>query len=152
MGGDQRRPDRRPLLQAEITRRRWRKAGAERRAGRDDLVSDFCVIVGCEIAKTDALEIAVAPALFVSEEIPFTSQRAYRAQRRSGVAKRQILGESEAITGPSITRRQMPLQPKQFWNLHFGGDRAADVAQHVVMGVINFTGFGDRAMVHPDDD
>src|SRR5258708_13657567 len=122
MGVDQRRPDRRPLLQAEIRGGRWRKAGPEGRAGRDDLVADFCVIVGCEIAKTDALEIAVAPALFVSEEIPFTSQRAYRAQRRSGGAKRQIVGEIEEMTGRSITRRQMPLQPKQFWNLHFAGD------------------------------
>ena len=115
MGVDQRRADRRPLEQAEIARRGSGQAGAERRAGRDDLVSDFRIIVRGEIAKTDALEIAVAPALFVGEEIPFAGQRADRTQRRPGGAKRKIVGEIEEMAGRLVGRRQMPLQPQQLW-------------------------------------
>src|SRR5258707_2735023 len=74
---DQRRADRRPLKQAEIARGGFRQAGAHRRTGRDDFVSEFRVILRSEIAKTYALEITSAPAPFVGQEIPFTSERAY---------------------------------------------------------------------------
>ena len=77
MGVDQRRADRRPRVQAEIARGRFGQAGAQRRAGCGDLLSDFCVAVRRDISKTDALEIAAAPALFVGEEIPFAGERAY---------------------------------------------------------------------------
>src|SRR5229473_1431325 len=75
---DQRRADGRPLQQTEVARGRFGQTGAQRRAGRDDLLSDFCVAVRRDISKTDALEIAAAPALFVGEEIPFAGERAYR--------------------------------------------------------------------------
>ena len=152
VGVDQRRADRRSLEQAEIARGRFRQAGAQRRAGCDDLVSDFRVIVRGKIAKTDALEIAAAPALFVGEIIPFAGERAHRTRRRSGGAKRKIVGEIEEMTGRAIGRRQVPLQPKQFWNFHFRRDRAADIAKHVVLRLVDLAGFGDRAMIHPDDD
>src|SRR6266436_9637009 len=113
MGVDQRRADRRPLEQAQIVRSGFVKACAQRRAGCDDLVSDLRVAVRGEIAKTDALEIALAPAPFVGQEIPFTGERAYRTRRRSGGAERKIVGEIEEMTRQAISRRQVPLQPKQ---------------------------------------
>src|SRR5450755_1508554 len=75
---DQRRADRRPLQQTEVARGRFGQTGAQRRAGCDDLLSDLCVAVRRDISKTDPLEIAAAPALFVGEEIPFAGERAYR--------------------------------------------------------------------------
>ncbi len=56
------------------------------------------------------------------------------------------------MAGRSIGRRQIPLQPKQFWNLHFRGDRAADIAENLIQRVVDLTGFGYRPMVHPDND
>src|SRR6266849_1940060 len=110
---DQRRADRRPLEQSEIMRSRFGQACAQGRAGCDDLVSDFRVAVRGEIAKTDTLEIAVAPAPLVGQEIPFAGERADRTRRRSGGAKRKIVGEIEEMTRRSIARRQVALQPKQ---------------------------------------
>ena len=77
MSVNQRRANRRTFKQTEIACRGFRQASAERRAGRDDLISDFRVILRGKIAKTDALEITSAPALFVGQEIPLTSERAY---------------------------------------------------------------------------
>ena len=128
------------------------QAGAQRRAGRDDLGSDFRVSIRRQIGKTDALEIAAAPALLMGQEIPLAGQGADRTRRRFRSAKRQIVGEVEEMTGLVVARRQMPLQPKQFWDFHFRRDRAADIAQHVVLCVVDFAGFGNRAVVHPDDD
>ena len=85
-------------------------------------------------------------------EIPLAGQRADRTRRRSGGAKRKIVGEVEEMTGRPVSRRQVPLQPKQFGNFHFRRDRAADIAEHVVLRLVDLTGFGDRAMIHPDDD
>ena len=56
------------------------------------------------------------------------------------------------MTRRPIGRRQVPLQPKQFWNFHFRRDRAADIAQHLVLRLVHLARFGHRAMVHPDDD
>src|ERR1700682_839589 len=55
------------------------------------------------------------------------------------------------MTRRSIGRRHVPLQPKKLWNLHFRRDRAADIAQDVVMGGVDETGFSNRAMRHPND-
>src|ERR1700682_1641611 len=74
---DQRRADRRPSEQTEIVRGGFGQAAAQGCAGCDDLFSDFRITVRGEISKTDALEIAVAPAPFVGQEIPFTGERAY---------------------------------------------------------------------------
>ena len=56
------------------------------------------------------------------------------------------------MTGRLIGRRQVPLQPKQFWNFHFRRDRTADIAKDVVLRLVDPAGLGNRAMVHPDDD
>jgi len=78
MSVDQRRADRRPFEQAEIARGpTWSEADAQRRAGCDDLRSNFRVAVRGEVSKTDALEIAAAPAVLVGKEIPLASERAY---------------------------------------------------------------------------
>ena len=76
---NQRRGDRRTFEESEIICRGLRQAGTQRRAGRDDLRSDFRVIIEGQVAKTNALEIAAAPALIVGEIIPFADDRAYRA-------------------------------------------------------------------------
>ena len=68
-------------------------------AGCDDLLSDFRVAIRSEISKTDALEIAAAPAPFVGEKIPLAGERAHRARRRAGGPKRQIVGEIEEMAG-----------------------------------------------------
>src|SRR4029077_13338468 len=99
-----------------------------------------------------ALEIAAAPALIVGEIIPFADDRAYRSRYRSGGAKREIVGKVEEMTRRPIGRRQMPLQPKQLWNFHFRRDRAADIAQHLVLRLVHLARLSHRAMVHPDDD
>ena len=129
-----------------------RQAGTQRRARRDDLRSDLRVLVGDQVAKTNALEIAAAPALIVGEIIPFADDRAYRSRRRSGGAKRKIVGKVEEMTRRPIGRRQVPLQPKQFWNFHFRGDRAADIAQDLVLRLVHLALFDHRAMIHPNDD
>src|SRR5260370_304384 len=72
----ERRADRRPLEQAEIACGRLGQADAQRRAGCDDLCSNFRVAVRGKVCKTDALEIAAAPAVLVGKEIPLTSERA----------------------------------------------------------------------------
>jgi hypothetical protein len=56
------------------------------------------------------------------------------------------------MTGRPIGRRQVPLQPKQFWNFHFRRDRAADISEHVISSVVDPARLGHRTMVHPDDD
>src|SRR6476619_7574631 len=119
---DQRRTYRRALEQTEIVRGGLGQADSQRRAGCNDLVSDFRVVAGGEIAETDALEITVAPTPLVGQKIPFAGQRAYRTRRRSGGAERKVIGEIEEMTGRSIGRRQVPLQPKQLGNFHLGRD------------------------------
>jgi hypothetical protein len=56
------------------------------------------------------------------------------------------------MTGRLVGRRQMPLQPQQFGNFHFRRDRAADIAEHVVVGLVDPASLRHRAMIHPDDD
>ena len=56
------------------------------------------------------------------------------------------------MTGRMIGRRQVSLQPKQLWNFHFRRHRTADIAKHIVPRLVNPAGFGNRAMVHPNDD
>ena len=56
--------------------RGFRQARAQRRAGATIAVADFRVFVGGKVAKTDALEIALAPALLMGEIIPFAGDRA----------------------------------------------------------------------------
>ena len=56
------------------------------------------------------------------------------------------------MTGRPVSLRQVPLQPQQFGNFHFRRDRAADIAENVIPCVVNLTGFGKCAMVHPNDD
>ncbi len=51
-----------------------------------------------------------------------------------------------------IGRRKVPLQPKQFRNFHFRRNRAADIAEHVVLRLVDPAGLGNRAMIHPHDD
>ncbi len=50
-----------------------------------------------------------------------------------------------------VGRRQVFLQPKKFWDFHLGRDGAADIAKNLVMGVVDQTGLGNRAVVHPDN-
>src|SRR5260370_38257472 len=109
---DQRRAHRRPLAQPQLVRSGFVKACAQRRAGCDDLVSDLRIAVGGEIAKTDTLEIAFAPAPLVSQKIPFTGERANRTRRRSWGAERKIVGEFDEVTVRTIPRLQLPLQSK----------------------------------------
>ena len=125
---NQRRGDWRTFEEAEIVCRGLRQPGPQRRAGRDDLRSDFRVLIGDQVTKTNALEIAAAPALIVGEIIPFADDRAYLSRHRSGGAKRKIVGKVEEMTRRPIGRRQVPLQPKQLWNFHFRRNRAADIA------------------------
>src|SRR5258708_5594612 len=152
MSVDERGADRRPLEQTEVACGSVGEAAAQRGAGHDDLVSDLRVTVGSDTSESDPFEIALAPALLVGDKIPFASERAYRTRRRPGSLERKIVGEIEEMPGRIVGRRQVFLQPKKLGNLHFGRDRAADIAKNVVAGIIDETGFSHRAMVHPDDD
>jgi len=67
-------------------------------------------------------------------------------------AKRKIIGKIEEMTGAAVGRRQVPLQPKQLGDFHFGRDRAADIPENVIQRIVNLTGFSYRSMVHPNDD
>src|SRR5258708_33913006 len=98
MSVDQRRANWRTFEQAEIAGCGFRQARAQRRAGRDNILSDFCVVVRDNIAEADVLEIARTPALFMGEIIPFASDRAHRTCRRSGRAKRKTIREVEEMT------------------------------------------------------
>src|SRR6266481_3455699 len=64
---DQRGADRRSLEQAEIARGGFGQAGAERRAGRNDLASNSRILVRGKIAETNALQIIAAPLPFVGK-------------------------------------------------------------------------------------
>src|SRR5258708_29710076 len=56
------------------------------------------------------------------------------------------------MPGRPVRRRKMPLEPKQLWDFHFRRDRTADIAEHVVLRLVDLAGFGNRAMIHPPDE
>src|ERR1700732_5451347 len=116
---DQRGADGRPFEQTEIACSRFRQTRAQWRAGCYNLVTILRIIVRGKIAKTHALEVVPAPALFVGEIIPFTGERTHRPCGRSGGAKRKVIGKVEEMTGRLVSRRPGPLQPQQSGKFHF---------------------------------
>ena len=151
MGVDQGRADRRALEQPEFAGGGRREAGAQGSSRGLDLLADPRVIAQRQVAQADALEIARAPASFMGEEVPLAGERAHRARRGAGGLEREEVGEIEEMAGAVVGRRQVTLQPEQLGDLHFRRDRAADITQDVVPGIVDGARLGHGAMVHPDD-
>jgi hypothetical protein len=128
------------------------EAAAERGAGIDDVRADPHVAVGAQLLEADAPEIIVAPAPLMAEIGPFAGDGADGARGRAGGAERQEVGKVEEIAGILVASRQIFFQPEQLRCFHLRRDDAADIAQHVVGGLIDAPRLRGGAVIHPDDD
>ncbi len=149
---DQRGADRRPRVQAEIISGFLREPGSKRRARRDNPGSDPDVFVDHELFEADPLKIGRAPPPFVRQIIPLARHRARRARRRPRRAERQIIGQIEEVAGAVEACAEMAFQPEQLRDLHLRRNGAADIAQDVILSIVDQSRFRGRAMIHPDDD
>ncbi len=82
---------------------------------------------------------------------PFAGERALRSLERARGFPGQEIREIEEIAGLLPALRKVALQPHQLRRLHFGRHDAADEVEHLVAGRCAFLGFGDGAVVEPDD-
>ena len=93
----------------------------------------------------------VTVAATMREIGPFGGQRALRAGERAGRLPGQEIREVEQVAGFIPSARQVALQPHQLRRLHFRRHHPTDVVEHGMAAFRAFIGFGNGAVVEPDD-
>jgi len=88
----------------------------------------------------------------VAEVRPLAHGRAQRARVASGRAVREEVGQVEEPRGAREGARELFGEPQQLRRLHLGRDDAADVAEHLVVRLVDAARLRLGAMVHPHDD
>ena len=150
MGVDQAGADAACGGEAEVPRRPRRSAGRGR--WRPGVAASGRAARASRSARPMAREEVRLPARGLVGEIgPLAGQRALRAGVRAGGAPGQEVGEVEGGPARAQDCGQVALQPHQLRRLHLRRHDAADVVEHAVAGGGAFLGFGEGAVVEPED-